>query len=336
MIAGTIQARPRFLILAGLLLALVLMSANPAAAQELPTATPALTPTTVVPARPAALEAVVLVERLRVRSGPDVNFPILERATVGQTLVVTGQSEACTWLQVLTSDGRRGWVSGDTGLLRLNVSCSRVPHRAVPTLAPTATETPLPTATRTSTPTRTPTPTRTATATPRSVPALSIRPLVAPPATPTPVRPRPTATPRALLPTPTTNPLAGLTAGGPTFVTQLDPPPGYVNVVRTVFSWQTDQPLAPGQLFEVAFWTRHQSPELGVGWTQATTEYQLAARLDEQIPGDYFWGVWLGAMVDGAYVRLRYLGGGNSLSIPGEEEPNAPPVNNCPPSAPCK
>ena len=343
MFATTSRLRAHRACLPALLLLSALLWARPTHAQTLPTLTPTPTPTV---ARTVAAEAAVLVDRLRVRSGPDVGFPILERATPGQRLIVLGQSDECAWLQVLLAGGKRGWVSGETGLVALNVPCSRVPLRPTPTLAPPATATLPPTATREPTATRTPVPTRTAvptrtptptiTPTPMTAPVLSIRPAVAPPATPTPVRPRPVASLPAPLPTPTRNLRSALAAGGPTSVTGLSPEPEYVNRVRTVFSWTPDQPLLPGQLFEVAFWTRDQSPELGVGWTQATTEPALAVRLDEQIPGDYLWGVWLGAFVDGQYERLRYLGGGNSLRVAGERVREEAPVVNCPPDAPCK
>jgi hypothetical protein len=150
---------------------------------------------------------------------------------------------------------------------------------------------------------------------------------------------RATAT-RPAAPTATPDPLAALAAGGPTTVFNLDPPSETATRERTVFSWQADQPLAPGQVFEVAFWRKGESPDLGVGWTGATTESLLAAKTYEQVPGDYEWGVWLGGFVDGTYVRLRYLGGGVALRVLGEPDPVAPagppPVDNCPPEAPCR
>jgi hypothetical protein len=138
--------------------------------------------------------------------------------------------------------------------------------------------------------------------------------------------------------TATANPLAALAAGGPTSVGNLNPPPDTTSRERIAFSWQADQPLAPGQVFEVAFWRPGESPELGVGWTSATTENSLSAKTYEQLPGDYFWGVWLGGFVDGAYVRLRYLGGGNRLIVLPEPTlpPLATPIDDCPPTAPCR
>jgi hypothetical protein len=139
-------------------------------------------------------------------------------------------------------------------------------------------------------------------------------------------------------PAATPNPLAALAAGGPTSVGNLNPAPDTATRERLAFSWVADQPLAPGQVFEVAFWRPGESPDLGVGWTSATTDSTLSAKTYEQPPGDYFWGVWLGGFADGAYVRLRYLGGGNLLRVLPEPDPLpvSTPVENCPPTAPCR
>jgi hypothetical protein len=148
------------------------------------------------------------------------------------------------------------------------------------------------------------------------------------------------------LPTATPDLLAAVAAGGPTTVFNLSPESGTVSRQRISFTWTPDQPLAPGQVFELAFWLPGQGPELGVGWTDATTDTTLAARGDEQIPGDYLWGIWLGTYVNGGYQRIRFLGGGNSLSVGAESEPErgsgpgqpaeTPPPPDCPPSAPCR
>ncbi len=116
------------------------------------------------------------------------------------------------------------------------------------------------------------------------------------------------------------------------------PESGTESRVRIPFSWSTDAPLAAGQIFEVAFWQKGQSIEEAHGWTGATTNYTLSANTYEQVPGDYHWGVWLGAMVDGVYHRLRYLGGDNLLRVLPEAEVEvvAPAATNCPPTAPCK
>jgi hypothetical protein len=129
-----------------------------------------------------------------------------------------------------------------------------------------------------------------------------------------------------------------LAARGPQTVSNLLPVSGTETRQRIPFSWSTDVALAEGQVFEVAFWQKGQPQEEAQGWTGATTDYALSANTYEQIPGDYFWGVWLGANVDGVYYRLRYLGGGNLLRVLPEAqvEVAAPVATNCPPTAPCK
>jgi len=128
-----------------------------------------------------------------------------------------------------------------------------------------------------------------------------------------------------------------IAALGPRSVSQLTPVDATETRLRTPFTWVADQPLAEGQLFEVAFWQRDQPMENARGWTSATTDSTLSANAYEQTPGDYFWGVWLGTMHNGEYHRLRYLGGGNLLRVlPDAVIDPAPVATNCPPTAPCR
>ena len=90
--------------------------------------------------------------------------------------------------------------------------------------------------------------------------------------------------------------------------------------------WSSDAPLQPGQVFEVAFWLPGQGPEDGLGWTEATIGNSVSAKLFEQPPGTYYWGVWLGTYIDGAYQRLRYLGGGYPLEVTREPAPDDTPI----------
>jgi hypothetical protein len=284
----------------------------------------------------------VLADRLRVRGGPGTDYPILTRALQGEEVRVHGQAGGCAWLRVTAPDGTIGWVSADPEFLELDVPCvvlPAVPVSAAARAAFSRTPTPFPTATSTPTPF----PTATATNTPFA-PELALSQGIPVPPSPTPrFRPTPTrrpgaaATAAARLPQPTVDPMERLAATGPYAVGSFSPTSGYSSAVPTTFSWASDMPLGPGQVFEVAFWRQGESPEAGRGWNEATTDSSLAVKVGEQAPGSYVWGVWLGGFVDGEYRRIRYLGGGNTLIVPGPPEPpSEAPRNDCPPSAPCK
>lgn len=303
---------------------------------RLPTPTPNPNAT---PARANLPEALVLVERLRLRAGPGEEYPILERVFTGDQLRVDGRIPDCTWLLVTAPSGMQGWISADATLVQMESPCSSL--RPSNLIVATPTVSPTPTATRTATPTRTSTPTLSPT--PLTAPEIALRPAISP-NTPTPVatatpRPRPTATaaPTTVVRA-TVDPFAALAGVGPNSVNGLTPADGTESRQRIPFAWSSDVALAPGQLFEVAFWERGTPQEEAQGWTGATQNYTLSANTYEQVPGDYYWGVWLGATVDGVYQRLRYLGGGNLLRVLPEAslEESAPSATNCPPTAPCK
>jgi serine protease Do len=42
-------------------------------------------------------------------------------------LTVTGETDGCAWLQVLTPDGATGWVSGGEQFVRLDGGCASIP-----------------------------------------------------------------------------------------------------------------------------------------------------------------------------------------------------------------
>ncbi len=302
------------------------------------------------------IEAKVLVERYRLHLGPDLNFPIVTRVDLGTVLTVTGQNNNCAWLRVMTADGVAGWVDADPRFVELSMACSDIPDALRAPSAGGASP---------RRPTATPSPTPSAS----PLPPLGMGPKVGPPtATP---RPRPTATPRGratatplpVLPTPTPNLLAAAAIGGPNSVSIIAPQAGLTSRDRIDFVWTADAELQPGQVYEVAFWLPGQGPVDGVGWTEATIGNSISVKLFEQPPGTYYWGVWLGTYVDGAYYRLRYLGGDypfevsrepvpEATPLPGgnnggggggdngggnpEPEPTADPGGDCPPDAPCK
>lgn len=71
--------------------------------------------------------AVVVVDRLNVRSGPGTNFNRVGAVTRGDALVVTGQVNSCGWLQITTPDGVEGWVSGNSQYVTLDARCADIP-----------------------------------------------------------------------------------------------------------------------------------------------------------------------------------------------------------------
>ncbi|MEZ4663233.1 MAG: SH3 domain-containing protein [Caldilineaceae bacterium] len=82
--------------------------------------------------------AVVQVDTLNVRSGPGTNYSVVTQVRQGTALRVTGQVDNCGWLQIVTSDGAAGWVSGNARFTALaGGSCGDVPRVAAPS-APAA------------------------------------------------------------------------------------------------------------------------------------------------------------------------------------------------------
>jgi serine protease Do len=71
--------------------------------------------------------AIVIVDRLNVRSGPGTNFNRVGTVNNGDALVVSGQINNCSWLQVATPAGVEGWVSGSSQYVTLNTRCTDIP-----------------------------------------------------------------------------------------------------------------------------------------------------------------------------------------------------------------
>jgi len=80
----------------------------------------------------SAPDAVVIVDRLNVRSGPGTNYNRVGTTTNGEALVVTGQSGNCSWLLVETPTGVAGWVSGSSQYVTLNIPCAEIPAASAP------------------------------------------------------------------------------------------------------------------------------------------------------------------------------------------------------------
>lgn len=105
---------------------------TPTRVSATPTAKP--TPTPAVPA--AARQARVVSWALRVRSGPDVNYPVLATLLQGDAVAVVGVDPKTGWLQVqLPGSNRLGWISGSATF----VSITGGPDAPAPEPASTAT-----------------------------------------------------------------------------------------------------------------------------------------------------------------------------------------------------
>lgn len=76
--------------------------------------------------------AVVVVERLNVRSGPGTNFNRVGAVSQGEALIVTGQVNDCGWLKITTPAGVEGWVSGNSQYVTLDARCTDIPEVSAP------------------------------------------------------------------------------------------------------------------------------------------------------------------------------------------------------------
>ena len=274
-----------------------------AVTRRTPTRTPPPTPTrtlapmpTAIPTRMIAV-ASVLVPTLNIRSGPGTDFPVIARSQAGDIFPIVAQVDACAWLQIVQESGAHAWISGSTAFTQINVVCDQVP---VFVAARTATPPP--------------------TATVRSNSQVQSSP------TKTPIRSTPT-------PPPTSAPLLGV--GGPTTV-QIDAPADNANVADTAtFVWTPDQPLVPGQVYELAFWRPGETWNAGRSLSGATDKSTVELRVSNLGDGTYIWGIILGAFEtnSGAYQRLRFLGGNRTIVVssgssnrtnPDNDDPGAP------------
>jgi uncharacterized protein YraI len=76
--------------------------------------------------------AIVVVERLNVRSGPGTGYNRVGAVGQGDALIVTGQIDDCSWLQITTPDGVEGWVSGSSQYVTLDARCTDIPAASAP------------------------------------------------------------------------------------------------------------------------------------------------------------------------------------------------------------
>ena len=76
--------------------------------------------------------AVVVADRLNVRSGPGTSYNRVGTVASGDVLAVTGQFNACSWLQIVTPSGVEGWVSGSSDYVTLSTRCTDLPAVEAP------------------------------------------------------------------------------------------------------------------------------------------------------------------------------------------------------------
>lgn len=106
----------------------------------MPTDTPVPTPVPSPTPTPQP-EAVVAVDLLNLRAGPDTSYDVLTMLEEGTRLKVVGRTEANDWLKVVTADGREGWVFAEMVTVSSDVGAIAV-AQAPPTPTPPPSPTP--------------------------------------------------------------------------------------------------------------------------------------------------------------------------------------------------
>lgn len=79
---------------------------------------------------PSTTTATVLVSALNVRSGPGMNYRILDTVGASDTLTVLAKQGACNWLHVTAGSGLDGWISGNARYVTLSAPCANIPEVA--------------------------------------------------------------------------------------------------------------------------------------------------------------------------------------------------------------
>jgi dipeptidyl aminopeptidase/acylaminoacyl peptidase len=77
-------------------------------------------------------QAVSQVGALNVRSGPGVGYSAISTLKQGQALPIVGRNAASGWWQVQLADGRKGWVTGQPALVKVQGDTSKTPEAAAP------------------------------------------------------------------------------------------------------------------------------------------------------------------------------------------------------------
>jgi dipeptidyl aminopeptidase/acylaminoacyl peptidase len=73
-----------------------------------------------------------LVPALNVRQGPGTGYSVIGTLRQNQSLPISGRNAASGWWQVKLADGRTGWVTGQTNLVRAEGDTSQTPEVAAP------------------------------------------------------------------------------------------------------------------------------------------------------------------------------------------------------------
>ena len=101
------------------------------------TPTPTLTPTPTFP-----VDALVRIDALNVRAGPDTMHPVLEVAARRTPVAIEGRDDSGAWFSVRLPSQIRGWLSADYVELRRDFE--GIPTQPTPSPPPSPTATPIP------------------------------------------------------------------------------------------------------------------------------------------------------------------------------------------------
>lgn len=78
---------------------------------DLPVNTASLAPPAEIPAAPVADDVrIVTAEALNLRDRPSSSSSVLGKLVAGESVTVVGEERS--WLEVVTADGKSGWISG--------------------------------------------------------------------------------------------------------------------------------------------------------------------------------------------------------------------------------
>ncbi len=101
------------------------------------THTPSATPTPTFPA-----DAVVLVDALNLRAGPDTLHPVLDGVRAATPVAIRGRNDDGSWLAVRLPNMREGWLSSP--YVEVRRAYETIPTMPTPSPPPTPTPTPVP------------------------------------------------------------------------------------------------------------------------------------------------------------------------------------------------
>jgi TolB protein len=72
-------------------------------------------------------QAEIVAAGLNVREGPGLNYAVSGTVAQGDILDITGVSADSNWLQIVTADGKAGWISGQAAYVRIVGSLDTIP-----------------------------------------------------------------------------------------------------------------------------------------------------------------------------------------------------------------